>query len=336
MLNGQEEDLSKQSRTLTCFALLRQHRANLESKDTALPQLSKLPLRVVTINNFPTAAGLASSAAGFAALIFAIAKLYQLPFSQTQLSEVARQGSGSACRSLFGGYVAWDVGAAPDGSDSVAREVAPLSHWPEMRALILVASAKKKAVSSTAGMQETVRTSQLFPERVKEIVPRRMAEMESAILNKDFQAFGEVTMRDSNTFHACCADTYPPIYYMTDVSRAAVRLVEAINARAGKTIAAYTFDAGPNCVVYYLEEDSHQVAGFFKYFLSGVEGWQNERGNAIKALDDGIVADVKSSSAAIDAAIVTVSEGVGRVILTAVGAGPQVVDHHVEDNTRNA
>lgn len=331
ILNGVEEDLSKQKRTTTCFDLLRRHRAGLEAADASLPKVSQHPLRIVSLNNFPTAAGLASSAAGFAALVFAVAKLYQLPLDQTKLSEIARQGSGSACRSLFGGYVAWDVGSAEDGSDSVAREVAPLSHWPEMRALILVASAKKKAVSSTAGMQETVRTSLLFSERVREIVPQRMAEMERAVRSRDFETFADMTMRDSNTFHACCADTYPPIYYMTDVSRAAVRLVEAINTQAGRTVAAYTFDAGPNCVIYYLEQDAQRVAGFFKSFLGGVDGWDSQRGNAARPLDDETVSAVKNANPAVEAAVATVAEGIGRIILTAVGDGPQVVEHHVED-----
>lgn len=332
ILNGQKEDLSQQKRTTTCFALLRKHRAELEAKDSDLPKLSSLPLRITTRNNFPTAAGLASSAAGFAALVFAIATLYRLPLSGTQLSEIARQGSGSACRSLFGGYVAWDAGNQEDGTDSVAREVAPSSHWPEMRALILVASSKKKAVSSTAGMQETVRTSELFADRVRTIVPQRMKAMEDAVHRKDFEKFAELTMRDSNTFHACCADTYPPIYYMTDVSRAAVRLVEAVNAKAGKAIAAYTFDAGPNCVVYYLEEHGRDVAGFFKHFLNKVEGWDGERGDAVEVVDTAYFSQVKDSSAGADAAIQTVTDGIGRVILTAVGDGPQVVNEHVDES----
>lgn len=260
-------------------------------------------------NNFPTAAGLASSAAGFAALVKAIALLYELPDSPSELSLVARQGSGSACRSLFGGYVAWRMGEKEDGSDSMADLVAPASHWPNMRALILVVSAAKKGVSSTSGMQQTVATSGLFRQRIANIVPANMNAMEDAVKDKDFAKFAEVTMRESNSFHATCADTYPPIFYMNDVSKAAIRAVEHINTKAGKTIAAYTFDAGPNCVVYYLEEDTETVVGAFHQVLGGVTGWkEGTAATSSVQLEDGVVSVLK--------------DGVSRVIMTGVGEGP--------------
>ncbi|KAK0514718.1 hypothetical protein JMJ35_003335 [Cladonia borealis] len=143
LLNGKPQPLTT-PRSLACLRSLRSLRADLESTNPSLPKLSTYPLRLASTNNFPTAAGLASSAAGFAALVRAIADLYALPDSPTELSLIARQGSGSACRSLLGGYVAWDAGTRDDGTDSCARLVAPRSHWPEMRALILVASAKQK------------------------------------------------------------------------------------------------------------------------------------------------------------------------------------------------
>lgn len=270
-----------------------------------------MPLKLVSENNFPTAAGLASSAAGFAALVQAIALLFELKDSPSDLSIVARQGSGSACRSLFGGYVAWRMGDKDDGSDSKAQLVAPASHWPEMRALILVASAAKKGVSSTSGMQQTVATSGLFKQRISTIVPANMASMEEAIQNKDFNKFAEVTMRDSNSFHATCADTYPPIFYMNDISRAAIRAVESVNEQAGKTIAAYTFDAGPNCVVYYLAENAEAVQGsFYEAIGNGVTGWK-EGTSSIKTnvkLDENLSSVLK--------------DGVSRVIMTGVGEGP--------------
>ncbi|GKT94445.1 diphosphomevalonate decarboxylase [Colletotrichum tofieldiae] len=267
-------------------------------------------LKIVTENNFPTAAGLASSAAGFAALVRAIADLYELPDSPSELSLVARQGSGSACRSLFGGYVAWRMGDKADGTDSKADLVAEASHWPSMRALILVVSAAKKGVSSTSGMQQTVATSGLFKQRVAEVVPKHMAEMEEAIAKRDFEKFAEVTMKDSNSFHSSCSDTYPPIFYMNDVSRAAIRAVEQINAAAGKTVAAYTFDAGPNAVIYYLEEDAATVVGAFSPILASVGGWKEGAENL-------------KSSATLDETVVGIlKNGVSRVIQTGVGEGP--------------
>jgi len=320
LLNGEPSDVSG-ARTQACFRALRERRAALEAADASLPKLSTMPLRIVTENNFPTAAGLASSAAGFAALVRAIADLYGLPDSPSDLSLIARQGSGSACRSMFGGYVAWRMGEAADGSDSRAEQVATAADWPEMRALILVVSAAKKGVGSTAGMQQTVATSGLNKERVTAVVPKHMQSMEKAIRERDFDLFAEVTMRDSNSFHATCADTYPPIFYMNDVSRAAIRAVEAINAAAGRAVAAYTFDAGPNAVIYYLEKDAEIVIGTFAGLLSGIDGWKPG------------AAGLKSS-VVLDSAVATaVGGGVSRVIMTGVGEGPvKSTQHLVKEN----
>ena len=320
-LNGKPESLDG-ARSQACLSSLRALRKRLEDSDASLPKLSLLPLRIVSSNNFPTAAGLASSAAGFAALIRAIADLYQLPQDPTELSLIARQGSGSACRSLLGGYVAWDKGVKEDGSDSCARLVAEKSHWPSIRALILVASAEKKDVSSTAGMQTTVQTSQLFKSRAEVVVPAAMEQMEKAIAEKDFESFAKVTMRDSNSFHATCLDTKPPIFYLNDTSRAAIRAVDRINEKAGRTVAAYTFDAGPNAVIYYQQEDQDIVAGPFKAALGEKDGWTGEQGAAISASseayeDDPVMAKLKA--------------GVSRVILTSVGEGPISVQEHLVD-----
>ena len=210
---------------------------------------------------------------------------------------------------------------------TVAFQVAPASHWPNMRAVILVVSAAKKGVSSTTGMQTTVATSSLFQSRATETVPRRMKEMQEAIQNKDFEAFGKVTMMDSNSFHATCLDTFPPIFYLNDVSRAAIKVVESINAAAGKIIAAYTFDAGPNAVVYYLEENEKEVAGLFKQILNEKDGWQGERGQAIQANADALE-KVKFDAGP---AIAFLEEGVSRVILTGVGEGPVKTEESLID-----
>ncbi|KAI9843909.1 MAG: diphosphomevalonate decarboxylase [Sclerophora amabilis] len=318
ILNSKPQDINT-ARTLACLRSLRTLRASLEESDPALPKLSAYALRLVSSNNFPTAAGLASSAAGFAALVRAVANLYELPSTPTELSRIARQGSGSACRSLFGGYVAWQMGTKADGSDSQAVEVAPASHWPAMRALILVASAAKKGVSSTAGMQATVATSALFATRAKDVVPAQMKEMENAIKARDFEKFARVTMKESNSFHATCLDTEPPIFYLNDVSKAAIRVVESINTAAGKTIAAYTFDAGPNAVVYFLEENKDQVAGVLKTALKTLEGWAGKASEIAETTVETVD----------ETALNALKEGVSRVIYTGVGEGPLKSEEHL-------
>lgn len=230
-------------------------------------------MHISSFNNFPTAAGLASSASGFAALVSSLAALYKLPATPSELSLIARQGSGSACRSLFGGYVAWNVGSKADGTDSFAEEIAPRSHWPEMHALICVVSDDKKGTSSTTGMQRTVETSPLLQHRITSVVPKRMETIIDAIKRRDFNTFADVTMRDSNQFHATLLDTDPPIFYMNDVSRTIIVIITELNrasvAAGGPLKAAYTYDAGPNAVIYALERDLKEIVNLVaSYFPS--------------------------------------------------------------------
>jgi len=256
---------------VTCITEMKLLRKEVEAKGPDEPKLSEFYVHIASRNNFPTAAGLASSASGFAALVSSLAALYKLPSSPSELSLIARQGSGSACRSLFGGFVAWQMGSSPDGSDSLAVEVAPRDHWPDIHALICVVSDDKKGTSSTSGMQRTVETSPLLQHRIKHIVPERMRLISEAIRSKDFNTFAGLTMQDSNQFHAVALDTDPPIFYMNDVSRAIIALVTEYNRvsteNGGPLKAAYTYDAGPNAVIYAPKENIKEIVEFIiKYF----------------------------------------------------------------------
>ena len=305
-LNGTEEDVVSNRRLQACLAHLRRLRVDLETVLGDDKPLSKQYLHIVSSNNFPTAAGLASSAAGFAALVRAVADLFQLDHTSEELSVIARQGSGSACRSLFGGYVKWDMGEAQDGRDSRAVLVAPQAHWPDMRAAIFVVSGLKKTVSSTNGMQTTVRTSTLFRERIEHVVPKRIKQMEAAILERDFQAFAKLTMADSNQFHAVCLDSDPPIMYLNDTSRLIILSVNKLNTSSNKLVAAYTFDAGPNAVIFYLEQDKILV----------LDSLSKGVGSGIPGLDA-------------DPASTTKSTIIDRVIHTKVGDAPKAVSTHL-------
>ncbi|KAH7108010.1 Diphosphomevalonate decarboxylase [Auriculariales sp. MPI-PUGE-AT-0066] len=227
--------LSPGGRTAVCIEELRRLRKVVEMPIPNETKISQYKLHIASYNNFPTAAGLASSAAGFAALVSSIAYLYSLQkvLSPSELSMIARQGSGSA-------LVAWQA-------DSVALEVAPRDHWPQMHALICVVSDAKKGTSSTSGMQRTRRAP-------------AHGDITDAIKGRDFARFAQITMQDSNSFHAVCLDTEPPIFYMNDVSKALVALVVEYNRACGETRAAYTFDAGPNAVIYLLEPHVREVA----------------------------------------------------------------------------
>lgn len=336
-LNGKDDEIKPGGRLATCISEMRRLRKELvEDVDPKADKISAFKLHIASYNNFPTAAGLASSASGLAALVSSLACLYGLTdfsspnalTSASTLSLISRQGSGSACRSLFGGYVAWQQGSLPSGEDSLAVEVAPASHWPEMHALICVVNDAKKGTSSTAGMQLTVQTSTLLQHRIKHVVPERMAAMSKAILARDFDSFAKITMADSNSFHAVALDTEPPIFYMNDTSRAIIALIVELNrvslATEGRYKAAYTYDAGPNAVIYALEKDIKDViqlvlsyfpqpAGQFADNL-GVFGGKPEDINVHAKVPEGFNESV---------AVKRELGAVNRLIHTKVGDGPR-------------
>ncbi|KAF8326683.1 GHMP kinase [Cantharellus anzutake] len=329
-LNGKEEEIKAGGRTATCITEMKALRRKVEEANPDEPKISDLHIHISSYNNFPTAAGLASSASGFAALVSSLAALYKLPSTPSELSLIARQGSGSACRSLFGGFVAWNMGSKADGSDSFAEEVAPQSHWPEMHALICIVSDDKKGTSSTAGMQRTVETSELLKHRIEHVVPARMNAIIEAIKRRDFDTFAQVTMQDSNQFHAVALDTDPPIFYMNDVSRAIVAIVVELNrasvARGEGLVAAYTYDAGPNAVIYTLDRNAKTIIDLLaSYFPSAIGNFSDpfglfggngqERGSL--RLPEGFNPAV---------AKVYESGGVKGFIHTRVGGGPRVLD----------
>ncbi|XP_004913622.3 diphosphomevalonate decarboxylase isoform X2 [Xenopus tropicalis] len=262
-LNGKEENISH-PRLQSCLREIRRlaRKRRNEEGDENVSRILNDKVHICSVNNFPTAAGLASSAAGYACLVYTLAKLYGV---EGELSEIARQGSGSACRSMYGGFVQWVMGERDDGKDSLAKQVEPESHWPELRVLILVATAEKKHVGSTAGMQTSVETSPLLKLRADLVVPERMEAMIESIRKKDFKAFGELTMKDSNQFHATCLDTYPPIFYLNSVSQRVISVVHQYNTYYGQTKVAYSFDAGPNAVIFMLEPTVNEFVEVVKH-----------------------------------------------------------------------
>ncbi|KAJ3021914.1 diphosphomevalonate decarboxylase [Thoreauomyces humboldtii] len=327
-LNGTEEQVG--GRTRKVIDALRALRRDQGGDDEELVEAG---MHICSENNFPTAAGLASSASGFAALTVGVASALGLTTSPAHLSRLARQGSGSACRSLFGGYVAWEMGSELDGSDSLADQVAPASHWP-LHALVLVASAARKHTPSTAGMQTTLVTSALFPARLA-VVPERMKAMRSAIVARDYDAFAELTMRDSNTFHAVCLDSYPPISYLSDVSRAVIQLVTAYNnlfLTPGKDglgskgyRAAYTFDAGPNAVLYVRQEHVAEILAIVNAIFPPPtvdrEAYLGKAQEYVGKEDENMVEDLLKR---MDLQTLPIGS-LQRIIATTVGDGPRIL-----------
>jgi diphosphomevalonate decarboxylase len=207
---------------------------------------------VVSENNFPTSSGLASSASGFAALAGAASAAAGLALSPRELSRLARLGSGSAARSIFGGFVLWRAGTRADGRDSYARSLYGERHWPELVDVIaLVENAPLKEVRSAEAMQATVRTSPDYPGRLASL-PARSVRIVRAIGARNAKLLFPLVMEECDSFRNVCETTRPPLDYLTPASRAVLAEVRALNRAAGRPVAAYTHDAGAHVHVFTL------------------------------------------------------------------------------------
>jgi len=214
---------------------------------------------VASENNFPTASGLASSASGFAALAGAASAAAGLELSSRELSRLSRLGSGSASRSVFGGFVLWRAGTRADGQDSYARSIFPEDHWPELVDVVaLVEHAPEKAVRSAEAMQATVRTSPDYPGRL-EGLPSRIERIVGAIRTRDAGRLFPLVMEECDSFRDVCETTRPPLDYLTAASRAILSEVHGLNRASGRPVAAYTHDAGAHVHVFTLRRHVRAV-----------------------------------------------------------------------------
>jgi diphosphomevalonate decarboxylase len=212
-------------------------------------------------NNFPTASGLASSASGFAALAGAASMAAGLRLTSRSLSQLARFGSGSASRSIFGGFVEWQAGTRGDGSDCFARPVLPPDHWPALVDLVLlVEGAPTKEVRSADAMQTSVATSPGYAARLTEI-PARLSGIRSALRRRDPERLFPLIMEECDSFRDVCETTRPSLDYLTITSRAILGEVRQINREAGHPIAGYTHDAGAHVHVFTLDPQLRKVRG---------------------------------------------------------------------------
>ena len=204
-------------------------------------------------NNFPTGAGVASSAAAFAALAVAAAAAAGLTLPERDLSRLARLGSGSASRSVPGGFVEWHAGASDE--DSYAESIAPPEHWA-LADCIAIVSAGHKAVGSSRG-HRLAETSPYQPVRVAD-APRRLNLCREAILQRDFAAFAEIVEADCHMMHAVMQTSRPPLLYWEPPTVALMHAVRRWREQDGLPV-AYTIDAGPNVHVLCPQEAAEAV-----------------------------------------------------------------------------
>jgi len=217
----------------------------------------KLYARVESFSNFPKSVGLASSAAGIAALVVASNEALGLGLSQKELSKIARIGSGSACRSIPGGFVIWEKGVRDDGEDSFCYQLFPPDYWSDLVDVIPIISHQRKKVSSRKGMIITANTSYLLECRLK-FIEDTLPKVIEAIRRKDEKEFFYWTMRHSNNMHAVILDSWPSFFYLNDKSFEIIEWVQEFNN------AAYTFDAGPNPHIFTVKKYVNDVIEFLK------------------------------------------------------------------------
>ena len=227
--------------------------------------ISKLDIKIESINTFPIASGCASSASSMAALVLAITSALKLKniISKTELTKIARLGSGSACRSIFGGICEWEKG---NKDDSMAVQLYEKNYW-DLGIKLIIVSQKEKDVSSSLGMKITKETSELFKYRINYIVKQNLENIKKCLKGKDFNNFAEIIIKDSNNFHACCRDSYPSINYLNEESDFIMKIVMSLNKIYGKNICAYTFDAGSNAFLIYEMKNKTIIDDFFNFIL---------------------------------------------------------------------
>lgn len=194
--------------------------------------------RVATQNSFPMGAGMASSASGFAALALAIAAALEREISAETASVLAREsGSGSAARSVMGGYVEWPSAA----TEGVAAQVLPADHW-DLRDVIAILDTTEKRVSSRAG-HKLAETSPYFKPRLQQL-PERLAEVRSSLQSRDFARLAPVVEEEAIDLHLIAMSSRPPIFYWRPGTLIVLEVVRAMR-ESGVEVCA-TMDAGAN------------------------------------------------------------------------------------------
>jgi diphosphomevalonate decarboxylase len=205
--------------------------------------------RVESGNDFPTAAGLASSASGFAALALSASRAYGLSLSAGELSGLARAASVSAARSLFEG---WSV--LPARAEQ-AESLAPAAHFPVAMAVALT-RAGEKSVGSTEGMLRTATNSPYYAAWV-EHAPRLFEQIRQGVLDRDLEKVGPAMESSALWMHASMFAADPPIVYFSPVTLAVMERVREL--RGAGTPAYFTMDAGPHVKVLTVAEKRDEV-----------------------------------------------------------------------------
>ena len=201
----------------------------------------RMKAHVNSHNHFPTAAGLASSASGFAALAASASAAAGLRFNARKLSALARASSASAARSIYGGFVELPAGS-PGDADLAARQIASPEHW-NLRLVVAATEPGTKKVGSTEGMERARKTSPYYQAWLGE-APKWCRKIKRAVRERDLDALGGAMERSTLAFHCCAITSDPSILYWAPATLAALATVRGLRER-GLSVWA-TMDAGPH------------------------------------------------------------------------------------------
>lgn len=226
----------------------------------------RIPARVESVNNFPAGAGLASSASGFAALVTAAASALGLTLEPARLSELARRGSGSAARSIFGGFVEMARGARADGRDALAGPLLAPGDWP-LEVVVVITDRAPKATGSTAGMTHTARTSPYYTAWL-ESHESDLEAARRAVLERDFERLADISEASTLKMHAAALAARPGLFYWNGATVECMHRVREL--RAGGAGVFFTVDAGPQVKAVCLPGEAARVAGLLAE-VPGVE-----------------------------------------------------------------
>ncbi|MFT9097668.1 diphosphomevalonate decarboxylase [Liquorilactobacillus sp.] len=226
--------------------------------------------KVVSQNHVPSTAGLASSASAYAALALAASKAAGLDLNKKELSRLARRGSGSACRSIYGGLVEWQEGN--DDQTSFAYPIKIPTDF-EVTMVALVISTDYKKISSRAGMKRVVETSPYYSAWIQNTA-EDLNNIKQAILERDFETFGEISEENAMKMHALNMSAHPHFSYFEPDTIKAMQIVEKLRSQGISCY--YTLDAGPNLKVICLKKDVQVITDFLsdsfgqeKVFVAG-------------------------------------------------------------------
>ncbi|KRM97507.1 diphosphomevalonate decarboxylase [Liquorilactobacillus aquaticus DSM 21051] len=237
-LNDEEQDASKISRFMDLV------RAQAELKTFA---------HIESVNHVPTTAGLASSASAYAALALAASKAAGMQLARQDLSRLARRGSGSASRSVYGGFVEWKRGN--DDLSSFAVPIEENTDW-NICMIAVVIDKNRKKISSRVGMQRVVETSPFYPAWIKSS-EHDLATIKKAIKERNLKKVGAIAEENAMKMHALNMSASPHFSYFEPATIEVLHLVELL--RSEGICCYYTLDAGPNVKILCSAEDSEQI-----------------------------------------------------------------------------